>query len=85
MPRLSICRNPDDPNQDYENISADVCQGCWPPPAEELQDVLPPMSLDIIERALRVEDTEVGCEHPPYSDDVYVCCICGERLTDEDN
>lgn len=27
----------------------------------------------------------VTCDHPPYSECDYVCRMCGEPLTDEDN
>lgn len=88
MPRLPICLNPDDPKQNFENDNLDFCKGCWDlhirsGSAEHIHDEID-VEISLIERALEVEDTASGCEHPDYDDTDYRCQICDKKLSSED-
>lgn len=92
MPRLSICLNPNDPKQNYENENVDFCQRCWEThvfAADEL-DALEIMkvsgcSKELVEKALAIEDRISGCDHPDYDETDYTCACCARTLKSKDN
>jgi hypothetical protein len=66
--------------------SADICKKClgriWPDDYDNWPDAVPLEGEPVIEHGYTAE---VGAEHPPYVDADYVCAICGEQLTSEDD
>lgn len=89
MPRLSICLNRADPDQNFENENLDICQQCWPSigmEAFEIQEqVGPRVTVEQVQVDIQNATMSCGAEHPSYDGEGYKCALCGDELTEEDD